>query len=71
MMANPEQNNNGQEPGKKVKKKKPTGILKDLVELKRYYMSNDDLVPEGYLIEHKKGAFVEWSDVEKIIKKYS
>jgi len=51
------------EPSKK-RKKKPTGILKDLSELKRYCKPNNET------IEYKKGGFVRWSDVEAIINKY-
>jgi len=53
------------EPSKK-RKKKPTGILKDLMELKKY-----DYVWIGSPLEgDKNGRFVLWSDVEAIINKY-
>jgi len=52
------------EPSKKIKKK-PTGILKDLAELPRYF---DGLIEGGY--EHEEGNVVSWSDVEAIINKY-
>lgn len=55
------------EPSKKTKKK-PTGILKDLMELKRLYINNDH--GDVDMIESEIGAFVEWSDVEAIINKY-
>lgn len=48
----------------KPKKKKPTGILKDLMELKTYYIANNEIH------ETKNGAFVKESDVEAIINKY-
>jgi hypothetical protein len=60
----------GKEP-KKAKKKKPTGILKDLIELKRYLMEIDPKKREVELHEDKNGGLVDWSDVEAIIKKYS
>ena len=51
-----------------VEKKKPTGILKDLSELKRYYIAMNG---ENYdMAESEIGAFVEHSDVEAIINKY-
>lgn len=58
----------GSEPSKK-RKKKPTGILKDLLELKRYdvaKMKNGELV----LVGKENGQCTEWSDIEKIINKY-
>ncbi len=46
--------------------KEPTGILKDLSELKKY-----DYVWIGSPLEgDKNGRFVLWSDVEAIINKY-
>lgn len=48
-----------------VEKKKPTGILKDLMELKTYYINVD-----GKEVQSKIGNWVEWSDVEAIINKY-
>ena len=48
-----------------VNNKQPTGILKELMELKRY---NEDLY--GCTFEHIKGNYVLWSDVEAIINKY-
>ena len=45
--------------------KQPTGILKELMELKRY---NEDFY--GCTFEHIKGNYVLWSDVEAIINKY-
>lgn len=49
-----------------VKKKKPTGILKDLIKIQRY------LIVDGKFIFHnEKGNYVKWSDVEAIINKYS
>lgn len=45
--------------------KKPTGILKDLSELKRYEEDYD-----GIAFEHEYGSYVLWSDVEAIINKY-
>jgi len=46
--------------------KKPTGILKDLLELKRYSVFPSSKVIEG----NKNGNIVRWSDVEAIINKY-
>lgn len=51
---------------KKLQKKKPTGILKDLSELKRYSVFPSSKVIEG----NKNGNIVRWSDVEAIINKY-
>ena len=57
--------NSGSEPSKKTKKE-PTGILKGLLELKKY-----DYVWIGSPLEgDKNGRFVLWSDVEAIINKY-
>jgi hypothetical protein len=64
MINYPEQNPIGQEPGKK--KKEPKGILKDLMELERV---DPDYNGDPILCE--KGKYVEWSDIEAIIKKYS
>lgn len=61
------------EPSKKTKKQ-PTGILKDLMELKRYELGENDDDEYGFsacIIAYKKGSLVEWSDVEAIINKYS
>ena len=57
--------NSGSEPSKKTKKE-PTGILKDLSELKRYSVFPSSKVIEG----NKNGNIVRWSDVEAIINKY-
>lgn len=46
-------------------KKKPTGIIKDLIELQRYYKIDDDLVKDS------KGTIVLWRDIQSIIKKYT
>lgn len=46
--------------------KKPTGILKDLSELKRY----DYVWSKTPIEEYKNGRLVLWSDVEAIINKY-
>lgn len=46
--------------------KQPTGILKELLELKTYYINVD-----GKEVQSKIGNWVEWSDVEAIINKYS
>ena len=51
------------EPSKKIKKK-PTGILKDLSELKRYWIYN------RVLMENENGSVIKVSDVEEIINKY-
>ena len=51
-----------------VEKKQPTGILKELMELKRYYIKL--MGSDIYAGESKNGAYVEWSDVEAIINKY-
>jgi len=51
------------EPSKKTKKK-PTGILKDLSELKRYWIYN------RVLMENENGSVIKVSDVEAIINKY-
>ena len=56
----------GSEPSKKIKKE-PTGILKDLSELKRYSVFPSSKVIEG----NKNGNIVRWSDVEAIINKYT
>ena len=51
-----------------VNNKQPTGILKELMELKRYYIAMNG---ENYdMAESEIGAFVEHSDVEAIINKY-
>ena len=55
--------NSGSEPSKK-RKKKPTGILKDLLELKRYWIYN------RVLMENENGSVIKVSDVEAIINKY-
>ena len=65
-MIHPEHNPSGSEPEKGNKPKEPTGILKDLMELKRY---EEDY--NGCPFEHKKGDYVLWSDVEAIINKYN
>ena len=44
-----------------------TGILKDLMELKRY----DYVWSKTPIEEYKNGRLVLWSDVEAIINKYS
>lgn len=59
---------------KKVKQKKPTGIIKDLMELQRYELGEDDDDYAGCsacIITDKNGQLVEWSDIETIIKKYN
>ena len=53
----------GSEPSKKIKKE-PTGILKDLSELKRYWIYN------RVLMENENGSVIKVSDVEEIINKY-
>lgn len=54
--------------------KKPTGILKDLMELKKYFIGADaSLRRESitlYPIENSDGRYVQWSDIEAIINKY-
>ena len=55
--------NSGSEPSKKTKKE-PTGILKDLSELKRYWIYN------RVLMENENGSVIKVSDVEAIINKY-
>ena len=52
------------EPSKKIKKEL-TGILKDLSELKRYWIYN------RVLMENENGSVIKVSDVEEIINKYS
>ena len=52
------------EPSKK-RKKKPTGILKDLLELERYSTGFD-----SGPISNKEGAWIKWRNVEAIINKY-
>lgn len=44
--------------------KQPTGILKDLSELKRYWIYN------RVLMENENGSVIKVSDVEAIINKY-
>ena len=44
--------------------KQPTGILKDLLELKRYWIYN------RVLMENENGSVIKVSDVEAIINKY-
>jgi hypothetical protein len=56
------------EPSKK-RKKKPTGILKDLSELKRYELFKGT-VETKFKDLTKEGEYVRWSDVEAIINKY-
>lgn len=54
------------------KKKKPTGILKDLIELTRFLSySGDDDIFGPTLIEDKEGDLIRVEDVEAIINKYS
>ena len=63
MINRPDPTLPGSEPSKKTKKE-PTGILKDLSELKRYCK------PDNETVEYKNGNIVRWSDVEAIINKY-
>lgn len=53
----------------KPKKKEPTGILKDLSELKRYELFKGT-VETKFKDYTKTGDFVRWSDVKAIINKY-
>jgi len=62
----------GSEPSKKIKKE-PTGILKDLLELKRYSAEMDGCECCGQWVstkEDKDGDLILRSDVEAIINKY-
>lgn len=64
MINLPENNTVGSEP-KKINKK-PNGILKDLMKIQRY-----KIVDGEFIFHNEKGNYVEWSDIEAIIRKYS
>lgn len=67
MIALPEHNTVGQEP-KKVSKN-PKGILKDLIQIKRYEVRDHPFAGKE-ITEIKNGDFVLFEDLEAIIKKY-
>jgi hypothetical protein len=59
----------GSEPSKK-RKKKPTGILKDLLELKKYELFKGNIHTRFSDLVKEPDDLVRWSDVEAIINKY-
>lgn len=63
-MIHPEHNLSGLESEKEIKPKEPTGILKDLMKLNRYFLF------KGIQLKEEDNVVL-WSDVQEIINKYS